>query len=141
MTRWSGGSPPRLITTSSVTSARNRCECPSELTSSARPATFAVALEVGAVGGAVDGEARIALKVERLDGAPHAAEPELAVVELDLDAADARRAVPAQCGERLVLVGIEELSSPRGELGRVRLGLVPARLVAGGYAACASSPS
>jgi hypothetical protein len=42
------------------------------------------------VGAALESEARISLQVDRLQRHPHHAEPQLAVLELDLDPADPR---------------------------------------------------
>src|SRR5918994_7134950 len=77
--------------------------------------------------GAVEGQARVAAQGEGLAGAGHHAEPQLAVAEGGLDPADAGGAVPAQCGQDLVLVGVEGRPRPGGQLGRGRLDLVPAR--------------
>ena len=138
-------------------SARNRCQGP---TASAREPSAALRVVVvdllgpsrdlrvaapvrGAVRGAVQGEARVAPEIERLHGPPHAPEPDLPVGELDLRSADARRAVAAQGGQRLVHVRVEEPPGPGREVGRLRLYFAPARDGPGCYAqltAAASSP-
>jgi hypothetical protein len=56
----------------------------------------------------MQGEARIASEVQRLDRVPHASEPQLAVGEEDLGAADARGAVAPESGDGLVGVGVQE---------------------------------
>src|SRR3954463_4314552 len=70
-------------------------------------------------------EAGVALEGERLDRALHALELELAVGELRLDAADPRRAVAPQRGQRLVPAGVEQLAGARSELRGLRLDLAP----------------
>ena len=74
----------------------------------------------------MQGEARIALQVVRLARLPHRADPELAVTERGLDAGDARRAVAADRGERLVGVCVEPSAHLLGELRRGGLEFLPA---------------
>ena len=77
-------------------------------------------------------EARVALQVARLARLPHRADPQLAVEERGLGAGDARRAVAADRGERLVGVGVQALAHRCGELGGRRLEFGPARHGASG---------
>jgi len=74
---------------------------------------------------AVQREARVASEVERLHRARHHAHPQLPVGELGLDATDARRPIPAERRERLVLSRVEQSPNASGELGLGRLELAP----------------
>src|SRR3954454_21869750 len=73
---------------------------------------------VGIEGGAVQGEARVALQVARLQRLPHRADPEVAVAPRRLRAGDARRAVLAKGRDRLVLVRVERGLHTLGQRGR-----------------------
>jgi hypothetical protein len=70
------------------------------------------------VGPAVQREARIAQQVEGLHAVPHRADQQLAVLDSALDAGDARRAVAADGGDRLVGVRVETLAHARRQVGR-----------------------
>lgn len=82
---------------------------------------------VRVVGAGVDCVTRIALKIERLDRVRHAPEPHFPLGENDLAAADAGRTVPAERGERKVLVSLEKLSSGRAQLGCLGFDVAPTR--------------
>ena len=89
------------------------------------PGELGVALPAGrVVGAAVEGEARVAPQVERLARLPHRPDPEVALDQLGLGAGDARGAVAADGGERLVDVGVEARADglrERRRLGRERV--------------------
>ena len=78
---------------------------------------------------AVEREARVTPKVERLRRTPHAPEPEIPVDEVDLGGADARGSVAPEGSEGLVGVGIEETAGQGSELGRLGPHFAPARHV------------
>src|SRR5215216_5688930 len=78
---------------------------------------------------AVEREARVTPKIERLRRTPHAPEPEIPVDEVDLGGADARGSVAPEGSEGLVGVGIEETAGQGSELGRLGLHFAPARHV------------
>ena len=77
--------------------------------------------------GAVEGQPGVAAEVEGLAGPRHHAQPQLPVGDGGLDPADPGRAVPAQGGQGLVLVGVEGRPGPTGQLGGGRLDLAPGR--------------
>jgi hypothetical protein len=62
-------------------------------------------------------EARIAQQVARLERLAIRADPQLAVLDLRLDARDSRRAIGTDRRDRLVPVRVEPLGDTRGELG------------------------
>src|SRR5438067_2027011 len=81
----------------------------------------------GIFGGAVQGQPRVALEILKLARARHHPEIKLTLPELDLDAADPRRAVLAQGRQRLVFADGKPVRNLTGErrFGRRKLG--PAR--------------
>ena len=72
------------------------------------------------VGTAVERVPRVAAQIERLARVRHRPDPDVAIGEKRLDAADPGRPIGAQRGDRLVNVPVETLSDCCGEL---RLGL------------------
>src|SRR2546423_15690962 len=81
----------------------------------------------GILGGAVQGQPRVALEIVKLARARHHAEIKLTLPELELDAADPRRAVLAERRQRLVFADGKPVRNLTGErrFGRRKLG--PAR--------------
>jgi hypothetical protein len=78
----------------------------------------------------LDRQPRIAANVVELAGAGHHPKHQLAVDELDLDAADAGGTVFSQGGQRLVPPGIENPPHARGQF---RLGAFDITLAGHGY--------
>src|SRR2546430_10467592 len=84
----------------------------------ARPALWMPLRRI--LGGTVKSESRVALQVAQLERARHHSQEQLPVRELDLDAADSRRAVLAKRREGFVFPNAESFLDPasEGRLGR-----------------------
>ena len=114
-------------------SITNRWASLPESTSLAVPAIFASPLQAGrtsfrrVAGRAVDRDARVAAKVERLDRVGHGSDPQLAFRELHFGAADARRPVGTQGRHGQVLARSHQGAHARGKLRLRRLELRPRR--------------
>ena len=139
---WRAGSPSRVTTASAMsarrggTGCRRRARCPAPRRGRAcarrprppRRAPRASRRPSSPAGRQTRRAARsgVALEVAGLAGAPHRAEPHIAVDNVGLGAGDPRGAVPAQRGHRLVLVRLQELPDGGRELRLLRLDVGPA---------------
>ena len=83
---------------------------------------------------AVQRETRVTLDVAELDRIGHHPQVHLSIGELDLDPADARRAIGAQGRHRLVLAYVEAAANGRSERRLIRFELRPGGHVPRGYA-------